>query len=147
MSKQKEPPSVLMLSVPEDWFEDHDDYAVKVSSRICGLLEQHLIEQDHSIPEWVQGGCNEDSYVYYQSMKNEELYVYTIAYFPNGDEQSRPQMYISYGFKNSFLKALLGRKKQLDSDHSLHAVMSKFGETFLASRVLTHAQFNEELYK
>jgi hypothetical protein len=140
----KEPFVAVVVSVPEEHFSDEDDICLTAGNFVCSRLETHLTQSGHSIPDWIQGGCNEDWGVYFESNRNGKIYQYHICFFPGPNDNTQNQMLIQYHVRQPFLTRLFRKPPELLPDDPLHETMQSFGRLFAASRMLTQVQFKNE---
>lgn len=134
----------VVVSVPEGHFSDEDDICLTAGDFVCARLETHLVQNGHSIPDWIHGGCNEDWGVFFESKLNETTYQYHICFFPGPQNTTQNQMLIRYHVRLPFLKRLFRRPAELLPDDPMHEIMQSFGRLFSASRMLTQMQFENE---
>ena len=134
----------VVVAVPEEHFPDEDDICLTAGNYVCTKLESHLVDSGHAIPDWIQGGCDEDWGVYFESKMDESDFQYHICFFPGPKGTPQFQMLIQYHVKRSFMNRLFGKPIELLPEHPLHGTMQSFGNLFSASRMLTKAQFKNE---
>lgn len=134
----------VVMSVPDEYFSDDDDICLAAASFVCGRLEEHLIENGHTIADWTRGGCVEDWGVYYESQRGGETFHYQISFFPYLTDDGESQMIVQYHLKIPFLKRLFTKPRRLGADHSMHEAMRKFGRLFKSSRMLTQSEFDKQ---
>jgi hypothetical protein len=134
----------LVVTVPEEHFPDEDDICLTASNYVCAKLESHLVQHGHSILDWIQGGCDEDWGVYFESQRNGTTFQYHICFFPGPRDTTQNQMLIQYHVRLPFMKRLFRKPVELLPDHPIHKTMRSFGDLFSASRQLTQVQFETE---
>lgn len=134
----------VVVRVPDEHFPDYDDICLTAGNFVCRKLETHLIQNGHSIPDWIQGGCEEDWGVYFKSKLNETHFDYHIGFFPAPENSSQNQMLIQYRVHLPFLKRLFRNPFALLPDDPMHQIMRSFGDLFSESRMLTQSQFKNE---
>ena len=134
----------VVVTVPEEHFPDEDDICLTAGNFVCAILESHLSQRGHSIPDWIRGGCDEDWGVYFQSKLNETTFEYYICFLPGPQNTTQNQMLIQYHVRLPFLKRLFGKPVDLLPDDPMHSTMESFGDLFTASLMLTHTQFENE---
>jgi len=139
-----EPFVAVVVTVPDEYFPDEDDICLTAGRYVCAKLETHLVQHGHTIPDWVQGGCDEDRGVYFESQLNETTFQYTICFFPGSPGTTQNQMLIQYDAVLPFLKRLFRKPPELLPDHPIHETIRSFGNLFSDSRMLTQAQFERE---
>lgn len=140
----KEPFVAVVVSAPEEHFSDEDDICLAVGNFVCAKLETHLAQNGHSIPEGIQGGCNEDWGVYFESKLNGTTYEYHICFFPGPNGTTQDQMLIQYHVRLPFLKRLFRKPAELLPDDPMHETMRLFGKMFASSRLLSKSQLENE---
>jgi hypothetical protein len=131
----------VVVAVPEDYFPDDDDICLTAGRFVCAKLETHLVQHAHSIPDWIQGGCDEDWGVYFESKIDDATIQYNICFFPGPQNAVQNQMMIQYHMRLPFLKRLFRRPPEVLPESPLHEIMRSFGKLFSASRMLTQSQF------
>ena len=134
----------VVVTVPDEQFPNGDDICLTAGKFVCGRLESHLVQHGHSIPNWIQGGCEEDWGVYLESVFNETKFQYHICFFPGPENTTQNQMLIQYHVRLSFIRRLFGRPAELSPHHPIHEVMGTFGALFRGSRMLTQSQVESE---
>lgn len=134
----------VVVTVPEEHFPDGDDICLTAGNFVCTKLEAHLAQHGHDIPEWIQGGCDEDWGVYFESKLNETTFQYHICFFPGPQNTTQNQILIQYHVKLPFIQRLFRKPDRLLPDHSMHGTMQSLGNLFSASRMLTQSQFEDE---
>ena len=134
----------VVVSVPEEHFPEEDDVCLTAGKFVCAILESHLMQHGHSIPQWIQGGCNEDWGVYFESQLKETGYQFQICFFPGPQNTPQVQMLIQYHLRLSFLKRLFRKSAELSPYDPMHETMKLFGCRFSTSRILTKSQLENE---
>lgn len=134
----------VVLTVPKEYFHDGDDLCLTACRFVCVELGEHLARLGHSIPNWIQGGCDEDWGVYFESMLNGTTLQYYVSFFPSPRGDIQNQIMIQYQVRRPLLRRLLGKSSYLPPDHSIHETMRSFGDVFGKSRMLTKSQFDSE---
>ena len=134
----------VVVTVPEEHFPDEDDICLTAGNFVCAKLESHLTEHGHELPDWIQGGCDEDWGVYFESKLNETTFEYHICFFPGPQDDTQYQMLIQYHVRLPFLKRLFRKPSALLPDDPMHRTMQSFGDRFSQSRMLTQSQFESE---
>ena len=89
-----DPPVAVVVSVPLEDFPDEDDIRLTAGKSLCGRLERHLVRSGHVVDEWVAGGCEEDTGVYFASRRGPELLDYFICFWPVPAEGGESQMVV-----------------------------------------------------
>ena len=134
----------VVVTVPEEYFKDEDDICLAAGNFVCGQLESHLVQHGHAIPNWIQGGCDEDWGVYFESILDETAFRYHTCFFPSPLDIPQYQLIIQYHVRLPFIKRLFRRNVQLLADDPMHETMRTFGDKFRPSRMLTVSQFESE---
>ncbi len=145
MEPIQEPTVALILEVPDEFFKDEDHRCIAAAYYVCNLLEKHLIENDHTIPEHWSGGGEEDWGVMFRSQHRDETFNFNIALWPDMSPNDMNQVYICYYLRTSFWKSLFGKQSMIDPSHAIHEVMTKFCQDFKHFRQLTQSQFDKEI--
>lgn len=140
-----EPPAVLAVTLPDEFFPDGDDICKKASTHIATELIRCLEGHGHRIADWLKpGGCQEDWGTYLRSTVGEVRFEYFIGFFPRPDGNDRC-MFIQYGIKTGLWRRIFKGREKLSMNHPLHAVLQKFGGEFSASELLTEREFELDL--
>ncbi len=134
----------IVVTVPEEFFPDDDEICLTAARFVCGQLQSHLVDEGHSIPAWIDGGCDEDWGVYFESQLNESKFEFHIAFFPSPRDAPQNQMVVQYHLCRSLISRLIRKDTQLQADHPMHETMRAFGRKFGASQMLTQSQFRRE---
>jgi hypothetical protein len=134
----------MVLRVPEDLFSDDDELCLAACRFVCTRLESHLVQHGHQIADWIQGGCDEDWGVYFESQCGGQTFDYAIAFFgaPTGEPQN--MLILQYHLKTPFFRRLFKGQESLGVDHHLHRTMQQLAREFSSSRMLTQSQFDSE---
>lgn len=142
---QPENPYVaVVVTVPEEYFSDEDDICLAAARFVCAQLEDQLIEDGHDVPDWIQGGCDEDWGVCYETLLAEDRFDYAIMFFPEAKGVEQRSMMVQYQRKYGFWKSLFHKPPVLAAEHPLHASMERFGKRFDSHRMLTKAELDRE---
>lgn len=132
--------AVVAFSLPGQHFPEDDDVCATAGSYIAKELGTYLEKNRHTIPDWVKGGCREDTWIYLESQRNDVTYFYDILFFPRSrDTQS---MAVRYGVKVNFLRRIFRGGPQLSSDDPIHEVLRSFGAQYDRFEVLTGREFD-----
>ena len=131
----------VVVTVPEEHFPDEDDICLTAGNFVCAKLESHLVQHGHLIPDWIQGGCDEDWGVYLESKLNDTTFQYHICFFPGPLGTTQSQMLIQYNARLPFMKRLFRKPAELFPERPIHETMRSFGNLFNSSQMLTEFQF------
>lgn len=134
----------VAVAVPECRFPDEDEICLAAGRFVCEKLESYLVHHGHSIPEWIQGGCDEDWGVYLESKQNETTFEYCICFHPGPKNTTQDQMLVQYHMRPPLLKRLFRKPAPLLPDDLMHQTMRTFGDLFSSSRMLTRLELEKE---
>jgi hypothetical protein len=139
-----DPFMAVVVDVPEEYFPDGDDVCLTAGKFVCSRLEPHLVRAGHVGADWLQGGCEEDWGVYFESQLGTETFDYAIIFFPSDDSKLQTRMAVQYHRKLRGLKSWFGKPEPPPADHPIHRTMREFGALFESSRMLTQSEFAAE---
>ena len=134
-----EPYAVLAVDLDPQHFPDGDDICLTAGSYLARELGASLKQHGHDIPDWIQGGCEEDFGVVLESHRGDVCYNYTIVFFPESGRDYR--MAIQYGIHVGVLRRMFRGVPKLAADDPLHDLLRAFGGQFQNSELLTSSQF------
>ena len=140
MGELSEPLAVLAFSMPEECFPEGDEACITAGLHIARELGAHLQSHGHVIPEWVQGGCREDCWVYLASEIGGTPYRYDILFFPRSDNS----IAVRYGRRVGFWHRVFRGRPDLDTDDPIHEIMRAFGEQYENAELMTEKQFDSQ---
>lgn len=137
----------VVVSVPDECISDDDDIVQAAGQFLLRRLKLHLIQNGHTIANWIEDGCIEDlGGVYLESQCGKETFDYLICLVAGPSDDGEWQMTIQYDLKTPFLKRLFTKPRELSAVHHLHETLREFGHTFRTSRMLTQSEFAKEFY-
>jgi len=131
----------VIVTVPNELFSVDDDISLKAAHFVCDRLAEHLANEGHTISSLYKGGIDEDWGVDLGSTRNKESFYFQISAAPNSSDNGERQMVISYSREDSLFKWLFSKQSVYDAEHHMHESMSKFGEKFESSSMLTMQQY------
>ncbi|KAA0142988.1 hypothetical protein V6x_16820 [Gimesia chilikensis] len=142
--ERTDPYVAVVVRIPEDYFSDEDEICLEAATYVCTLLEEHLIQDGHTVPEWYQGGCSEDWGVYFETILSDEKIEYGIMFFPEEKGAEQRSIMVRYLPWQGFWKSLFFKQPDLAAAHPLHESMERFGKQFESYRMLTQSQLDQE---
>ena len=100
----------IAVKLPGELFSDDDYLCIEAAMHLCFALKRQLLTNGHTVPAWVEDGCEEDWGVYFESELNGARYRYMIGIYPEqiGDEVNWVQ--ILYEPTCGFFRSLFGKK-------------------------------------
>lgn len=101
-----DPYVAVVVKVPEEYFPDGDDICLTAGNYVCARLESQLSDHGHSVPKWIQGGCEEDWGVFFKSHWKDQAFAYSICFFPVETGQPQCWMMIQYHFSSGMVRHL-----------------------------------------
>ncbi|QDT99918.1 hypothetical protein [Gimesia aquarii] len=134
----------VVVTVPEDRFQDDDEICLEAATYVCLRLEDHLLKEGHDVQDWIKGGCSEDWGVYYETLLAGDRYEYNIMFFPEEKESEQRSIMVRYLQKQGFLTSLFSKLSGLADEHPLHASMESFGKLFESHKMLSQSQLDRQ---
>ncbi|MBI1248640.1 hypothetical protein GC197_12470 [bacterium] len=134
----------VIVSVPEEYYSDDDELCHAAGNYVCEKLQSHLVDRRHSIPRWIEGGCEEDWGVYFESEFNQTRFQYYLCYFPGPVQQEDYGILVQYSINGPFLSRLFGKPPVITPSDPMQETMRLFGNLFHESRMLTQSQLDRE---
>lgn len=135
-------PAVLAIDLEDEHFPDDDPGCIHAGKFIAKELSIHLRAAGHSIPKWLDGGCEEDAWVHLESDFGERSYVYTIVFFPRDEHQNG--MAVQYELKNQFREIVSDGAARMTGDDPIHMILNEFGKRFDFSALMSREELDAE---